>query len=153
MTTASQAFAAVKARIEAGALGVPLRWQNEEKDSDGNAELADTPEAFIYSEFIGDRASVIEIGGGRGSNRHRNPAHLDIYVFVPRGGGLAAATDIAEQIAALFRPLHSGGVNVDRVSVSPGGDGADLKPKGMPSLVDNYYYATVQVELYYDLVG
>lgn len=162
MTTAAAAYGVIRALLEANKPSAltALRWQNEFEDSNGNLILPDEPAAFAYTEFLASPSSVIEIGGGRGANRHRNSAHVDVYVFVPRGTGMVVTNaqsvgclDIAEQIAALFRPLRSGGVSVDDVTVYPGGNGSDLKPPGLASEVGNYFWAAVGVSLHFDLTG
>lgn len=152
MTTATQAYGALRARLEGG-MPIPLRWQNDDADSDGNAALPDTPAAFAYTEFVTDPAEIVSFGGGRGQNRYRNPARLDVYVFVPRGQGLAVATDYAETAAALFRSYRDADVSCFGVSVFPGGSGADLKPPGLNSEVGNYWYAIAEIDLFFDLIG
>lgn len=152
MTTASQAYTVLRNILEAG-MTLPLRWQNEDADSTGSVNLPDTPTAFIYTEFNTDRAELVSYGGGRFSNRYRNRAYLDIYVFVPRGWGLTYATDYAEQAAELFRSYRDDNVSCFGASVYPGGDGAELQPPGMRSEVNNYFYAAVSVSLWYDQIG
>ena len=152
MTTASTAYGVLRGILEAG-VSLPLRWQNEDADSQGNAALPDTPAPFLYTEFLTDPAELVSFGGGRGANRYRNPARLDVYVFVPRGWGLAAATDYAETAAALFRSFRDTNVSCFGASVHPGGDGASLKPPGLSSEVANYFYAVTEVDLFFDLVG
>ena len=152
MTTASQAYTVLRGILEAG-MSIPLRWQNEDADSQGSTTLPDTPTAFAYTEFNTDSAELVSYGGGRGANRYRNRAHLDIYVFVPRGWGMTYATDYAEQAAALFRSYRDDDVSCFGASVYPGGDGAELQPPGMRSEVTNYYYAAASVDLWYDLIG
>jgi hypothetical protein len=152
VTTATQAYAVLRGILEAG-MTVPLRWQNEDADSTGNVGLPDTPAAFIYTEFNTDPAEIVSFGGGRFSNRYRNRAHLDIYVFVPRGWGLTYAADYAEQAAALFRSYRDNDISCFGASVYPGGDGSQLQPPGMQSEVTNYYYAAASVELLFDQIG
>jgi len=152
MTTASQAYTVLRGILTNG-MTIPLRWQNEDADSQGGTTLPDTPTAFAYTEFNTDSAELVSYGGGRGANRYRNRAHLDIYVFVPRGWGLTYATDYAEQAAALFRSYRDDDISCFGASVYPGGDGAELQPPGMRSEVTNYYYAACSVDLWFDLVG
>lgn len=152
MTTATQAYTVLRGILEAG-MDIPLRWQNEDADSDGNVNLPDTPSAFVYTEFVTDPAELVSFGGGRGANRYRNPARLDIWVFVPRGVGLTAALDYAETAAALFRSYRGADVSCFGASVFPGGDGADLKPPGLPSAVGNYFYSVAEVALWFDIIG
>jgi hypothetical protein len=154
MTTATQAYSLLRARLEAnaptysGAL-IPLRWQNED-----GGPLPDTPAPFIYCEFIAERAGPpVSFGAGRGANTYRNPAVFDAFVFVPKGWGLTPATDIAESVAALFRSYRDGDVSCFDASVMPGGDGASLKPPGLSSEVGNYFWAAVEVSLHFDQIG
>lgn len=150
MATASAVFAILKARLEANkpnGLG-DLRWQNE----DGSA-LPDTPAAFAYTEFLADRAAIAGFGGGRGNNLYRNPGRLVVYVFVPRGQGLAAATDLAESAAAVFRSYRDSSVSCFEATVYPGGDGAALSPPGIGSEANNYFYAVAEISLFFDLIG
>lgn len=150
MTTASAAYAVIRSRFEANKPAglTALRWQNE----DGEA-LPNQPAAFAYTEFLTDQASIASYGGGRGNNRYRNPARIVVYVFVLRGEGLAVATDLAEQVAAIFRSYRDDDISCFEASVLPGGDGADLKPPGLSSEVDNYFWAGVEIVLFFDQIG
>lgn len=150
MTTAAQAFAIIKAHIIANkpAKVECLRFQNEDGDP-----LPDEAAPFIYTEFLTDRGSIAAFGGGRMNNRYRNPARIEAYIFVKRGDGNAVALEIAEQFATIFRSYRDADISCFDASVLPGGDGADLKPKGITSRVSNYFYACVEVSLFYDLIG
>lgn len=153
MTTASQARAAVRARMEAGGItyngaAVPMRWPNEAGDP-----LPDEPAPFVYTEFMVERAEVAGFGGGRAANLHRNTCRIEGYVFVPKGWGLDASEDIAEQIATLFRSHRDATISCFSARVSPGGDGADLKPVGLPSPVSNYFWCGFDVALHFDQTG
>lgn len=154
MTTATAAFNVIKARLEANVPDdsqgnpVTLRWQNEDGDP-----LPSTPAAFVYTEFLADPASIASYGGGRGANRYRNTAQIVCYVFVPRGWGLVEATTIAETVGALFRSYRDSDISCFEASVMPGGDGASIKPPGMDSEVDNYFYAVMAAEFFYDQIG
>jgi hypothetical protein len=154
MTTAPQAYGVLRTLIEANkpAAVTQLCWQNED------AALPNKPATFVYTEFRAVQASVIEIGGGRGANRHRNGAELDLFVFVPRGEGMTNAggtgcLDLAETFAALLRPYNANGVLVEAVTVYPGGQGSALKPPGFRSEIDNYFFASVGASLRFDLRG
>jgi hypothetical protein len=153
MTTTSQAYKILRGRLEAANSLPPLRWQGEDEDSLGNAALPDIPAPFLYTEFITEPGDLVSFGGGRYRNRYRHPARLDIYVFVPRGWGLVPATDYAETAASLFRSYRDDDVSCSTANVYPGGDGAMLKPIGMPSEVTNYFWATTEIELFFDLIG
>ena len=151
MTTASQAYTVVRNRLTSykPAGLTALRWQGE----DGGA-LPDTPAAFCYTEFVAEPASLVSFGGGRGQNRYRNPARVDFFVFVPRGQGLIVATDLAEQVATLFRSYRDSDISCFEATVHPLGDGAQLKPPGLrTSEVANYYCAAVEVAMFFDLIG
>ena len=150
MTTATQAFSVIRSRLEANQPAglTSLRWQNE----DGGA-LPDEPAAFAYTEFLSEPGFVAGYGGGRGSNLYRNPARVDCYIFVPRGQGLQVATDLAEQVAVLFRSYRDSDISCFEATVYPGGNGADIKPPGLASEVDNYFWALAEVSLHFDQVG
>ncbi len=155
MTTASAAFAIIRARLIANkpANLTAFRFQNEDEDSTGVASLPDTPAAFAYVEFLTEPATLVSFGGGRGSNRYRNPARIVVYVFVPRGQGLAAATDLGESVATLFRSYRDDDISCFEASVYPGGDGSQLTPPGLSSEVNNYFWAAVEIALFFDLIG
>jgi hypothetical protein len=160
MTTESDVRIAVRARIEGGNIvdaggdPVPLRWQNEFKDSNGKVDLPDKPAAFIYTEFTAGRANgPAGFGGGAGRNLYRNPCSVVAYVFVPRGKGLDDAEAIAEQVAVLFRSFRTGDVTFLDASVYPGGDGALLKPPGLESEVGNYFWACCEANGFFNLIG
>jgi hypothetical protein len=151
-TTASQARLVMRARIEAAAITlrsvpVPLRWQNEA------TPLPDTPSPFVYSEFLTGRGRIAGFGGGRGCNLYRNPATFTAYVFVPKDSGLDDAEAIAEQVAALFRSYRDDSISCFDATVHPGGDGAELKPPGLASVVGNYFYAVAEISLHFDQIG
>lgn len=154
MTTASQAFAVIRARLEANVptvqgAAVPLRWQGSTGDP-----LPDEPAPFIYIEMNTDPGSLVSFGGGRTSNRYRNPAVIDAYCFTPSSwGDPQYAMDIAEQVAALFRSYRDADISCFDASVFPLGEGASIKPPGLNSEVDNYYAASAQISLFFDLVG
>ncbi len=153
MTTATQARQAVRSRMEAGSIAyggaaVPLRWQNED-----GGPLPDEPAPFVYTEFLNEGASLAGFGGGRGSNLYRNRAVVEAYVFVPKGWGLDAAENIAEQIAVVLRSHRDAHISCFEATVIPGGDGAMLTPPGLSSEVGNYHYAATEVRLHFDQVG
>lgn len=147
MPTFSQAYDAVKARLESGSLPFPLTWQNEDM------EMSDAPGVFAYTEIIVEDAEFAAFGGGRGLNTQRNFCRIDIYLFAPRGQGLKVATDAAEQAATLLRSYRDTVISCFSATVKPGGDGADLKPPGMSTTVDSYYWARATVDMYFDQIG
>ena len=140
----------MEANTPNGPDGVPLvlRWRGED-----GGPLPDTPSAFAFTIFDATVSSVIEIGGGRGRNRHRQPSSAEVYIFVPNGWGLKPATDFAEAIAALFRSINQSGVTVESATVYPGGPGTELSVPGLPSDVENYIWSAVAIEFHYDLIG
>jgi len=148
MTTTTQAYAAIRDRLESQITAVPLRWQNEDSNP-----LEDSPTSFIYVEFLTERAFIASYGGGRGSNRYRNVARVDAYVFVPRGVGLSVATDLAETVAAALRSYRTADVSCFDASTRPGGNGSDITPPGLSSEVDNYFWAMAEASLYFDQTG
>lgn len=155
MTTASGAYAVLRARLEANKPAglTALRWQNEFEDSTGARVIPTTAAAFAYTEFLTDPAVLAGYGGGRGANLYRNPARLDIYVFVPRGEGVTVATDLAEQCAAIFRSYRDASVSCFEASVFPLGEGSDLSPPGLRTEAGSYWCASVEVALFFDQVG
>lgn len=152
MTTATQAYNIIRGVIEAG-MTIPLRWQNEDADSDGQVALPDVPAPFIYGEFITEQTEIAGFGGGRMSNLYRNRGRLDLYIFVPRGAGLTFALDYAEQAAALLRSYRDSSVSCFGATVYPGGDGAALQPPGLASEVNAYFWAACEIEVQFDQVG
>lgn len=157
MATAKDARLAVRARIEAGGISVPLRWPNEAQDSEGNTELPDTAAPFIYCEFQNEGPEFgrgpSAFGGGRGQNLYRCDAVFEAYVFVPKGEGLDEAETLAEQVAALLRSYRTATISCFDATVYPGGDGADLKPPGLTSEVGNYFWARCEVNLQFEQIG
>lgn len=156
----TQAYSAVRALLEGNVpTGVTaLRWQDQDADSNGVVPLPDVAATFLYSEFTIEKSGVIEIGRGRGANRHRVPAQLVIFVLSPRGNGLVNAgvgcLEIATTLAAFFRSTAAlGAIKVDSATAYAGGDGAALKPKGLDSAVAAYFWAACEVEFYFDLIG
>lgn len=132
---------------------IPLRWQSEDEDSQGNTDLPDIPATFLFSEFFVYRADVVGFGAGLGNNRYRNYATLDVYAFVPKGYGASYALFYAETAASLFRSFRDDDLICRSVTVSPGGSGSTIRPDGLSSEVDNYYYASVVVDVTFDQVG
>lgn len=155
MTTVTEACAVIRAVMEAnipanpdGGAPIPYRWRGEPAPP-----LPDTPSPFVYTIFAAGRSSTIEIGGGRGSNRHRNPGEVDIFVFIPSDWGEKYGTDIAEHFAALFRSYRDNGVTVEDATVYPGGPGSDIAVPGMDNEASNYIWCGCGVSFYFDLTG
>lgn len=155
MTTASDAIAIIKAMIEANpqqhptsGVPLPMYWQGDDPP-----QLPDVPSPFIYTAFEAAKSDTIEIGGGRGSNRHRNPGAVIVFAFVPLGWGLQYGTDFAEALAAPFRSYRANGVTVDSVTVYPGGPGSEIAIPGMDTEAKNYFWSGIEAEFYFDLIG
>ncbi|HEY0328805.1 MAG TPA: hypothetical protein VGC77_06845 [Rhodopseudomonas sp.] len=155
MTTASEAIAVIKDLIEGNPQlhpesgdALPMYWQGEDAPA-----LPGTPSPFIYTVFDAERSDTIEIGGGRGSNRHRNPGTASIFVFVPIGWGLLYGTNYAEALAAPFRSYRANGVTIDAVTVYPGGPGSEIAVPGMDNETKNYFWSGCEIEFYHDLIG
>lgn len=147
MTTATQAYAAIRARLESQCPGVTFRWQNED------AVLPDDPAPFVYVEFVAEPGALASFGGGRGANRYRNPARVEAMAFVPRGQGLTPALDLAETVAAALRSYRDVDISCFDATVMPGGDGASLAPPGLASEAGNYWFAAAEISLHFDLIG
>lgn len=154
-TTASQAIAAIRARIEGGGLAFPRRYQGEDKGSNGNTLLPNTPETFAYIVFNnnGSGRGPAAFGGGAGRNLYRNQASVEAYVFAPSGEGLSVATDAAESIAALLRSYRDSYISCFSADVIPIGQGSSLTPPGLQSEVSNYMCAVAEVSLHFDQIG
>jgi hypothetical protein len=154
MTTVSEAHAFIRSRLEGNTpvdpdgVKISLRWRGE----DGGA-LPDTPAPFAFTTFDAAMSGPIEMGGGRGRNRHRQPSSAEVFIFVPNGWGLKPATDLAEAVATLYRAVNESGVTVDSATVYPGGPGSELSIPGLPSEVENYIWSAVGIEFHFDLIG
>lgn len=108
---------AVRARIEAGGLGVPIAWPNEpiaEPDP-----VADPPPAWIVVEMSGALTSQIEIGAP-GSNTFQEDGMIWGHVMVPTGTGSLAARQLAKRFANLFRGASFGDVTCTDASIGMG---------------------------------
>jgi hypothetical protein len=128
VATASGAYAILKARFEANKPAglTALRWQNQNEDSTGAIALPDTPAAFAYVEFETDPQQLAGYGGGRGANLYRNPARLQILVFVPKraGAGGRAPTSpssLRDDLPQLsrFKPCRASRLRCSRAATGP----------------------------------
>jgi hypothetical protein len=99
-SSASQAAAAIRARLSADDRGIslPLRFQGEKFEP-----LSDVPEPFAFVVFNneGSGGRPAAYGGGAGHNLYRNRATVEAYVFAPNDDGMSAALNHAETIAPL----------------------------------------------------
>ncbi len=155
MTTASEAIAVIRGLIEANPQlhpesgdPLPMYWQGDDAPT-----LPDTPSPFIYTAFEATKSDTIEIGGGRGANRHRNPGGAIVFVFVPLGWGLQYGTNYAEALASPLRSYRANGVTVDNVTVYPGGPGSEIAIPGMDTEAKNYFWSGLEAEYYHDLIA
>lgn len=155
MTTASQAIAAITDKIKDNLPDHPVTGEALPAYFYGGDKpiLPDEPSPFIYTLFDASPDGVIEIGGGRGANRHRQNVVAEILVFIPIDWGLSYGLEYAETFAAAFRGFSSGGVNCDRVTVYPGGPGSQLSVPGLSSDVANYFWSGCEAEFYFDQIG
>lgn len=144
MTTITEAFAAIKARAIATVSGPALAWQDEDN------LLPDAPADIVYFEMVTEGGGFLEMGGGRGSNRHRHRAELMAYVLFPRGKGLAYGLSVAEPVAAAFRSWRASGVSFQGATVHPSGEEEPLVPPGVASAAGNYACVTVVAPFTFD---
>lgn len=151
-TTASQALAAIRARLEADDSGItiPLRWQGEFV-----GPLPDDPAPFGFVVFNneGSGGAPIAFGGGRGHNLFQNNATLEAYVFVPNTIGLPAALDHAETVASRLRSFRDDNVSCFSADVIPIGAGSSIKPPGFDSEVAHFQCAVAEVVFKFYQVG
>lgn len=146
MTTiaVTDAYAAIRTRAVAQITTLPIYWPDEDN------QLPDTPAPFVFFELTLEGSRVIEIGGGRGSNRHRNSGEINAYVFAPRGAGLTYLLSIAEPVAAAFRGYRASGITINTASVHPLGEGEALVPPGLESAAGAYGCVVVNMPIYFD---
>lgn len=151
-TTASQALAAVRTRLDSGSIGFPLYWLGDDPPT-----LPDEPTTFAYVVFNNDGSgsAPAAFGGGRGANLYRNRAVLEAYVFAPPTGaeGMAPVMAQAEMIAARLRSFRSDEISCFSADVIPVGPGSSISPPGFQSAVNNYLCAVAEVALQFDQIG
>lgn len=147
MSAITAAFDSLRARAVAQITMLPLHFQDEEN------VLPDTPAEFVYFELVTDRGGFLEVGGGRGANRHRSYGEFHAYVFIPRGKGLESGLATAEGVAAVFRSFRNADVSCVGATVHPSAGGEALVPRGIESAADNYTCIVVSVPLYFDQTG
>jgi hypothetical protein len=151
-TNASQAFAAVRARLEAAGSGITIALYFQ---GDDPPILPDLPTPFAYVAFNNEGSGFgpVSFGGGRGANVYRNRAHVEAYTFAPAGEGLAAVCDYAETIAAQLRSYRDDQISCFAADVVPVGDGSTITPPGLSSAVNNYQCAVAAIDLTFDQIG
>jgi hypothetical protein len=147
--TASQAYAAVKARLDGAGFSFPLRYQGED-----SGPLPDTPATFAFVVFGNDGSGrgPVAFGGGRGANLYRNQGVIEAFVFVPNGEGLSAAMDAAELVAARLRSFRDT-ISCFSADVIPVGEGSKIAPPGLNSEVSNYQCAVAEIAMHFDQIG
>jgi hypothetical protein len=94
---------AVKARVDAGFMSIPVYWPNA--TTKPPAGLV----AYVVAEFpigFGNQISV----GNPGANRFRETGTIRFVVHVALGSGWEAAAGYADALAALFRSTQFAGV-------------------------------------------
>lgn len=150
MTTITQAFAAVRSKLEEAPAITTFRFQGED-----GGPLPDKPAAFAYIELenYGAGRGPVAFGGGRGSNLYRNEGQINGLVFVPNGQGLSVAVALAEQVAARLRSYRDSSISCFSASVHPIGEGTSIAPKGLNSEVNNYTCAVVEIAFHFDQIG
>lgn len=154
MATIITALAAIKARAAAQITMLTMRWQDEKADSAGRVELPDDPAPFVFFFLEMDRSQPIEIGGGRGANRHRADGELQCFVFTPKNWGLETSLPYAEHVAAGLRSYRSAdAITIGFGGPQPIGDHSPVTPPGLTSPVNNYACSLVALPIYFDQVG
>lgn len=148
--TASEAYAAVKARLDGAGFSFPLRYQGED-----SGPLPDTPATFAFVVFSNDGSGrgPVAFGGGVGRNLYRNLGVVEAFVFVPNGEGLAAAMNAAELVAARLRSFRDASISCFSADVIPVGEGSKITPPGLSSEVSNYQCAVAEIAMHFDQIG
>lgn len=148
--TASEAFAAMKARLDGAGFSFPLRYQGED-----SGPLPNAPTTFCFVVFSNDGSGrgPVAFGGGNGRNLYRNQGVAEGFVFVPDGEGLTAAMDAAELVAARLRSFRDASISCFSADVIPVGEGSKISPPGLNSAVNNYQCAIAEVAFHFDQIG
>jgi hypothetical protein len=147
--TASQAMAAVRARLAAGTYSFSLYYHGDDAPI-----LPDTPATFGFVVFSNEGSRLAAFGGGRGNNLYRNSARVEVFVFSPIGYGLEAVLDHAETVAGQLRSFRDSSISCFAADVMPLGPGSDNAVPGLSrSEVSNYSCALVEATLSFDQIG
>ena len=148
--TASEAFAAIRSRLDSAGFSFPLYYHGDEL-----VILPDTPTTFAFAVFNneGSGRGPVAFGGGVGSNLYRSNARLEAYVFAPSGVGLAVAMDAAETIATTLRSFRNDSISCFSADVIPVGSGSTIDVPALDSEVSNYQCAVAEVFLQFDQIG
>jgi hypothetical protein len=147
--TAGEALAAVKSRLSSG-ISLTLYWHGDDPP-----RLPDEPAKFAYLVFNNEGSRLVSFGGGAGSNRYRNRATLEAFVFSPPTGadGMKPVMDDAETIAARLRSFRDATISCYSADVIPVGPGASIAPPGFSNEVNNYLCAIAEVQIEFDQIG
>lgn len=151
-TTASQAFADIRARlgaIDAG-ISIPLYFQGDDAPI-----LPDTPAAFVFIvlNIEGSGGRPAGYGGGTGRNLYRNRGTIEAYVFSPIGEGFETVCGHAETIAERLRSYRSESLSCFSADVIPIGPGSSISVPGLSSEVSNYQCAVAEIVMHFDQIG
>jgi hypothetical protein len=148
MATFEQAFAAVRARLDAGGFSFALYYHGDDPPI-----LPDTPAPFAFVVFNNEGSTLAGYGGGRGNNLYRNRARVEAYVFSPFGYGAEAASALAEPVAASLRSYRDQTISCFESDVVFNGPGSSLSVPGLSPEVNNYAAAIVECNLIFDQTG
>jgi hypothetical protein len=148
MVTATQAFAAVRARLNAGSYPYPLYYHGDDP-----VILPDAPTSFAFVVFNNEGSAAVSFGGGRGSTVYRNRARVEAFVFLPAWQGLEMAMDYAETVAVRLRSYRDDSISCFAADVIPVGHGSLLSVPGLSSEVSNYQCAIAECFLTFDQDG
>jgi hypothetical protein len=151
VTSIVGAFDAIRERLDESDSGItiPLYYQGV------SVVLPSKPETFAYVVFENDGSGFgpVSFGGGRGNNRYRNQATLEVFVFTPNRKGIREAMVQAETIAARLRSFRDDDISCFSAHVRPLGEGQRLKPPGLESEVNNYVCALAEITFHFDQIG
>lgn len=150
--TSSQAFAVIRARLDAvgSGISIPRYYMGDDPPI-----LPDTPAAFVFVVFNneGSGTGPAAFGSGRGGNLYRNRAHVEAFVFAPSGQGLETVLDLAETVAARLRSFRDTSISCFAADVIPVGPGSNISVPGLTSEVSNYQCAVAEIDLHFDQIG
>lgn len=128
---------AVNARLASLWTSCPVRGLNLEGDTPADGS------AFLAVEYPIASSSQISIGSP-GSNVYREIGAIRFVINVQRGDGLDGGSQMAKDLAALFRGKQFSGVNTWAPSSPVLDDRNDI---------GNYWKLTFAVPYYFDLIG
>lgn len=100
-------------------VALPRYWPN----SEAQPAIDAAPNGFVYSEIRmadGRQESL----GTEGNRLFRDYGELVVWVCVPRGSSAGTAEQYAQQIRALFAPVHLSDVLINSRAIGKGRDGS-----------------------------